>query len=224
MKTLEVETLELYQDYTPFQKGIIILLSGKMYSGKDTVADIICKNYNFKKIAFADEVKNIASKCFGWDGIKDEKGRRLLQTIGTEAGRYYNPDIWVDKLINRIEFEMNEVEFLTEYSVLKNPFNLNFVISDHRFPNEYEKIKLKLNKEYDVYRIRIERSIIFIEELNNEEYENINEYHESISNELHESEQQFDNMDFDYLISNNGTLQQLEIKVKNIIQIVYNKL
>ena len=68
----------------------IFLISGKAESGKNTVADFIANYYmksyidknNFiRGVAFADEVKSIAYNL-GWDGVKDSKGRELLQQIG----------------------------------------------------------------------------------------------------------------------------------------------
>lgn len=74
---------------------------------------------------FAHGVKQVAVESFGWDGVKDEKGRRLLQIVGTEAGRAYNKNIWAIRA-----YETN----------LLNVYPLpNFLIfDDWRYPNEYE--------------------------------------------------------------------------------------
>lgn len=40
---------------------MILGISGKAGSGKDTVADILCKYYGYKKRSFADPIKEIAS-------------------------------------------------------------------------------------------------------------------------------------------------------------------
>ncbi|MDR3610817.1 MAG: hypothetical protein P4L27_09660 [Ignavibacteriaceae bacterium] len=80
----------------------IIAFTGLAQSGKTTAANYI---HGAKILSFADPVKQIALSCFNWDGVKDEKGRRLLQVIGTECGRAYDYDIWVKKmreLINKI--------------------------------------------------------------------------------------------------------------------------
>ena len=44
----------------------VILLSGKARSGKDTAAKVILKKYNGIPFAFADDIKRIAYKYFGW--------------------------------------------------------------------------------------------------------------------------------------------------------------
>jgi len=80
----------------------VIGLSGFAGVGKSTTAREIC--YLLQRlgqpavvIPFAYPIKSIAKLHFGWDGLKDERGRRLLQTLGTEAGRTYNPNLWVNQ-------------------------------------------------------------------------------------------------------------------------------
>lgn len=43
---------------------MIIVLAGAMGSGKDTIGDILVKNYNFTKIAFADPLKKMVKLAF----------------------------------------------------------------------------------------------------------------------------------------------------------------
>ena len=45
---------------------ILIGLSGKKGSGKDTVAEFLIKHHNFTRIAFADPIKDIGTAVFGW--------------------------------------------------------------------------------------------------------------------------------------------------------------
>lgn len=84
---------------------MIIGITGKAGAGKSTLGNFIRKHMrelsafqHVVKIGFADDVKSIAANQFRWNGQKDDKGRRLLQVIGTEAGRAYNENIWVEKL------------------------------------------------------------------------------------------------------------------------------
>jgi len=44
----------------------IISITGNKGSGKDTVADYLCKKYNFKKFAFADPIKYLARDIFNF--------------------------------------------------------------------------------------------------------------------------------------------------------------
>jgi len=117
----------------------IIGFGGPIGSGKNTAADMAeaCIDTAWKankphpnavqpltiQLGFADEVKKVAGDYFHWDGIKDERGRRLLQVLGTEAGRAYNPDIWVEKVMSRLYHCDN---------------NASVLITDCRFPNEVD--------------------------------------------------------------------------------------
>ena len=95
-------------------------LIGLAGSGKDTAAEALLGR-NFHRVAFADRVKNLAFD-FGWDGFKDERGRKLLQDLGM-AGRAYNPSIWID--------------YVDEETV---GFG-NHVFTDVRFQNEADYIR-----------------------------------------------------------------------------------
>lgn len=117
-------------------------MSGKARSGKGTAAEVILEKYNGIPFAFADDIKKIAYKYFGWHGGKDELGRKLLQDIGT-AGRNYNRDIWADKTVDRIQ----------EYS----SDNQLAVVTDTRYPNEIQRVKHEFS---DVVTIRITRDSV----------------------------------------------------------------
>lgn len=109
---------------------MIIGICGSAYAGKTTVADIIrdASTNPYTIIPFAKALKDMA-KSFGWDGKKDEKGRRFLQLLGTDVGRCYIPTFWVDRWEDAV---MNSFD----------SFSDAFVIADDvRFPNEVESVK-----------------------------------------------------------------------------------
>jgi hypothetical protein len=112
---------------------IIVGLTGYAFSGKSTVASelsrIIERDYGLRctRSAFGDALKDLARREFGWDGKKDERGRRLLQILATEAGRHYDPDIWVNKFLDNLRY-INE-----DFSVV--------IVDDVRYPNEASAIK-----------------------------------------------------------------------------------
>lgn len=127
----------------------IIALSGFARSGKDEVAKIFVEEFGFTKVAFADKLRDVAYQLnpivaanfwddyyiylqevideYGWDGYKEtefgDEIRRLLQRLGTEAGRQTLWDsIWIDAaLIGRGVEE-------------------KIVISDARFLNEFDAV------------------------------------------------------------------------------------
>lgn len=114
--------------------------------------------------------------------------RRLLQLLGTEAGRQIiHPNIWVNALF---------ADWKTDHP--STPYQ-KWIICDVRFPNEAEAIK----KRGGVL-VRIERP----DELRFPD----KKADESVLS--HASETALDNwQDWDYTITNNGTLKDLEEKV-----------
>jgi hypothetical protein len=119
---------------------VIVLISGYAGSGKDTFAGFLIKHLSgAQKYAFADPIKEIARKYFEWDGIKDERGRKLLIEIGA-AGMEENLYIWAERVIERIMEEQSKTA----------------VITDWRFKHEYQRIKKAFGNK-NIVTIRIER-------------------------------------------------------------------
>lgn len=107
----------------------IICISGKAQHGKDTSAKFLQEQlenngYRVKITHFADQLKHICKDYFGWDGVKDEKGRSILQHIGTEVIREKSPDYFADYLANFLSMFYDEWDYV--------------IIPDCRFPNELE--------------------------------------------------------------------------------------
>lgn len=114
----------------------VIGLAGRAGAGKSTAAGFIeevarARGWRVRRRAFAEPVKAIARREFGWNGAKDARGRRLLQVIGTEAGRAYDPEIWVRRAAAEVEREARREEFSAQQS---GP--ILFVFDDVRFDNE----------------------------------------------------------------------------------------
>ena len=101
----------------------LLLLSGKAGAGKDTFADSIA-SLGFHKYSFAKALKDEASRG-GWDGAKDERGRVLLQQLGT-VWRNYEPEHWIRRLQESITHDLvaitdcryrNEIRVMTEWGL-----------------------------------------------------------------------------------------------------------
>ena len=175
----------------------LVLIGGKLTTGKTTSANYIQDTLTMKypslpieHTAFAKPIKEIAYSVFHWDGQKDEKGRRLLQVIGTEAGREYNSNIWV--------------EYLENY-IVGGLFIPNIVlVDDWRFPNEKEYFAN--NIMFDLTTIRINRNT------------GVEDSHSS-ENSLTE-----DKSYYDFVIDNNGSLEELYNKLDGIISHLSNKI
>jgi len=128
----------------------IVLISGKAQHGKDTTAKILKSQLEAKgnKVCimhFADAVKFFAKEYLGWDGVKDEKGRTILQQLGTEKMRDKYPNFWVDIICTLID-------------VLRNDFDY-FIIADCRFKNEvtYFSCESEAFAKNDIVSVRVHR-------------------------------------------------------------------
>jgi len=171
----------------------IYLIAGQARSGKDTVLQIIKKHYEntnkaVVKLGFADYIKNYAMKITNWNGEDKTKPRELLQIIGTDIVRnQINKDFFINRVCEDI-------------MVYKYFFDV-IIISGARFPNELD-IPKKLFKNVKI--IKVERPN-FTNELTEKQKEHITEH--ALEN--------YNN--YDYLIVNDGDINDLEKKVKQMI-------
>lgn len=123
----------------------LVLLSGKAEAGKTSTADILkymleAGGARVLKISFAAYLKFICKQYFGWNGIKDEEGRSILQRVGTNIVRKKNPDFWVKTVYDFITTFEDEFEW--------------FIADDTRFPNEILYFR---ERGIDVMAIRVIR-------------------------------------------------------------------
>ena len=123
----------------------IICISGVARSGKDTTANLICRRlhgYGKRVLVthYADLLKFMCKQLFGWDGQKDERGRHILQYVGTDVVRKQLPDFWVDFIIQELKLFPDQWDFV--------------IIPDCRFPNELDRLK---EAGFDVVHVRVER-------------------------------------------------------------------
>jgi hypothetical protein len=108
-----------------------IALLGKARSGKDSVAEVLTEEFGYRRLAFADELKEAALRTDpiiswipnfytdgsgepirlneliaddGWERVKDEypEVRRFLQHLG-HAMRQVDPEVWIWPVIEHIE-------------------------------------------------------------------------------------------------------------------------
>jgi dephospho-CoA kinase len=128
---------------------MLIGIAGKKGSGKDTIADYICKNYNYIKYSFATPLKQTLQTMFNLTNkqLYDEKEkeivdkrygkspRELMQWFGTDIMRdqltKFMPSMGENLWVNHFE------EFYLENSVKEN---VPIIIADVRFQNEIDVI------------------------------------------------------------------------------------
>jgi hypothetical protein len=114
----------------------IIGVSGRKRSGKNTTylfgKLLLDEDETGKvvKVAFADALKRMARDEYGWSGLKDTAGRKLLQDLGVGKRESEGENFWVTKWKDEV--------LRLEHSA--NPPQVVFA-TDVRFPNEANAIK-----------------------------------------------------------------------------------
>lgn len=133
---------------------LVVLISGKQGSGKDTVAGLVSKsleNYHAIldiRLKFADVIYEMHDACIQilakYGITRDiQKDGYLLQLLGTEWGRNtISEDIWC-------EIARKKVEVFSQHSQDKAGYkHAVFMFTDCRFPNEFEAF-------HDAFKVRL---------------------------------------------------------------------
>lgn len=154
-----------------------IALIGKAGSGKDYVAEHLFIHCGFKRYAFADELKNIASRLFPQAFEGGKKPRRLLQELGQKL-REIDKDVWVRALMRQLQHDKP----------------VRAIVTDVRQANECEAlqkagfvlVKIVARDEIRLERMNLRGDRFTMDDLN------------------HETEQFIEKLPADYVFTNNG--------------------
>ena len=188
---------------------MIIAISGKKGVGKDVLASYLCEKHEFVNYGFADPIKEIARIMFGFSEeqlngyLKDAEDkvwgiapREFFQRFGTDIAQFefpkYFPGLFREQDNRAIWVRIFEVWYVKR---LKENPRLKVVISDLRFKHEYEYLK-----KLDAYFIEIKS-----EKYGSEEHKE------------HISENEYTDLDFNCELENNGTKEELYLKIDKLI-------
>lgn len=175
-----------------------IALTGKARAGKDTVADVLVKEYGYRRIAFADPLKAMALEIdpyteeadwydggklselvdfYGWERTKDQwpDVRRFLQQLGSSI-RKRDEMFWINAALTSLDQAYRD--------------KVPVVVTDCRYENEAEALR---NLYFSI--VRIVRPGID-------------------SSDTHESETEMDGYEVDSEIINAGTITGLRNRVR----------
>lgn len=194
----------------------LILVSGKMQSGKNTFSELLgtelSEHYKVEFDLFARSLK---------DGVRDDfkalhefireqylslptEARIGLEWMNVKDEHFYEDKTPYSRLLLQIygtEIFRERVDDLYWVKTVENRFlesdNEICIVTDVRFPNEIEYFR---SKNYEMLVLRVTRT------------NRVNSF-----NEEHYSETALDDYSkFDSIIVNDGTLEELNVKVKQI--------
>ena len=209
---------------------MIIGVCGFIGSGKDTIADYLTNFHGFRRESFANSLKDAVAYVFGWDrtmlegrtkqarewreqvdpwwserlNMPNLTPRWVLQYWGTEVCRKaFHDDIWIASLENKLRNSKDDI-----------------VISDCRFPNEIKSIKeaggivirVKRGEEPAWYKDAADMNAgdrCMNWALAKNRMEKLG---------IHASETAWVGTKFDAVLTNDGTIDELMSKVKDLVQ------
>lgn len=187
-------------------KRPIIGLVGKKGSGKSTVANILAETEDYVEIAFADPLKQICQTLFllSHEELHDTKmkeqivervnttPRRILQQVGTNLMRDRLREVLPELPLT------DQLPSIWVWNAQQRILDLRkrhceIVVSDVRFPDEASMIR-----RLGGILIRIRRDA------------------NTFSSDLHPSEVEMENIDVNFEIDNDGSLEELKQKITSL--------
>lgn len=174
---------------------MIIGLTGYAQSGKDTVAALLVEHYGFKRVAFADKIRDLLLEMdppvpmedgkvvglqnlvevYGWDEAKQNPiVRSMLQNLGVGARKVFGKNHWVVEVFKDMDM-----------------YDTDYVITDVRFANEAEFIRTFNGNIWRVTRPGVGP---------------VNG---------HVSESELDSIEVDHVINNDGDFKDLMVELQS---------
>lgn len=177
----------------------LILVSGKSHNGKGEFSrrleyKLKQTNKNIIRCSLSTYIRDAAKNDFYWDGIDTVNSRKFM-------GEVY-------RLATELIYPYHMARRVWERDILpnigENRENV-IIVESLREKNNYDYFNdLKKNKSIDtITTIRVDR--LNFSDLNEEMHEHI-------------SEKDLDDFKFDYIINNDGTLEELHKKVDELIE------
>lgn len=198
---------------------MIIGICGLIGAGKDTAADYLVNFHEFKRESFAGTLKDAVAAVFGWDrellegrtktarewreqidpwwaerlDMPNLTPRLVLQLWGTEVCRKsFHDDIWIASVENKLRTTKDHI-----------------VISDCRFPNEIASIRraggrvIRIVRGPDPDWFNVARTDV--------------RQMTELYPQVHASEFSWAGTEFDFIIDNNGSIEDLYKELKNLV-------
>lgn len=181
---------------------MLIGLSGKKRAGKDTIADRLVTRHGFQRVAFADSLRDAALSLDPLILTGAEVGLmplRLTQVVGNLGWERAKSVPEVRRTLQRLGVAIRELDtgFWVHAAARTIEAALGegrpVVVTDVRFPNEAEYIRHKGG-----VLVRVERPGLH-------------------PVDTHESETALDEWEFDCVVANDGTLDELRERASHLL-------
>lgn len=191
----------------------ITLLCGFKRAGKDTVADVLSKHYDYTHYKISTPLKETLKILFNFNDsqlegdLKDvvdpkinKTPRDVMKYVGTNMFQHQIQELipnigrnfWIDTLLDRITSRHFSIESMQ-----------NIVVSDLRFTHECNAFRYFVQQHPD--RVRV--NVVKILRNNSPRYYNVDK---------HESEIDHLNFSYNYVIENNASVESLIEKTNKL--------
>lgn len=183
---------------------MLIGLSGYARSGKDTVAEYLVKNYGFTRMAFADPMKEALYRLDPQITFGGMAGLSLAWAVdksGWEVVKDEAPEVrgLLQRMGTEVGRNMFGEDFWVDYAIGQSWKNDNVVFSDVRFRNEASAVQKNWGQNWRVNRPG------------------------TLAANAHISETEMDGYkEFDTVIHNDGSLEELYAQVDKIMELNIN--
>ncbi|QIW88642.1 hypothetical protein P59_044 [Bacillus phage P59] len=186
-----------------------VALCGEIRVGKDTVSEYLESKYGAVPFAFGDELKKAFHYLYPWIP-KLPKPHKAYQLFGQLMRYVHGQDYWVNLCLDNVRYVKSVAE---NYNTTGDEINFIPMITDLRQPNELENLRLE---GYTIIRVECPLEIR-IERMKAEG----DDFDESVFK--FETENYVKDFDVDYVITNDGTLDELYEQVESIMSVLLEK-
>ena len=196
---------------------MLIGVVGLISSGKGTVADRLEQKHNFRKDSFAKSLKDAVSSMFNWDREmlegKTDESRAWREKPDVFWSKRFGKDVtprWVLQYFGTEVMRQGMHDTIWIDSCMARYDGKPTVIADTRFENEIKMIRemggsillVKRGQDPDWFTDYVEGNVV--------------------PKNVHSSEYAWAKSEYDHLITNDGTLEDLHSKIDELI--VSNKI
>ena len=191
---------------------MLIGVVGLIGSGKGTVSDRLEQKHNFRKDSFAKSLKDAVSSMFNWDREmlegKTNESRAWREKPDAFWSKRFGKDVtprWVLQYFGTEVMRQNMHDAIWVDSCMARYDGKPTVIADTRFENEIKTIRemggtillVKRGQDPDWFTDYVEGNIV--------------------PKNVHSSEYAWAKSEYDHLITNDGTLEDLHQKIDHLI-------